>query len=157
MAVSVKTRSPFTLADTPATYARDLERIEIDLLLEGIYRHYGFDFRSYAYSSLKRRLWKRIEAEGLPTISELQNLVLHDTSAMERLLFDLSVTVSAMFRDPGFYRVFRQKVIPLLRTYPFIRIWQAGCSRKASTIGPGSMPRTSTKWCWRGRGTGSIR
>jgi chemotaxis protein methyltransferase CheR len=128
MAVSVKTRSPFTLADTPATYARDLERIEIDLLLEGIYRHYGFDFRSYAYSSLKRRLWKRIEAEGLPTISELQNLVLHDTSAMERLLFDLSVTVSAMFRDPGFYRVFRQKVIPLLRTYPFIRIWHAGCS-----------------------------
>jgi chemotaxis protein methyltransferase CheR len=128
MVVSVKTRSPFTLADTPATYARDLERIEIDLLLEGIYRHYGFDFRSYAYSSLKRRLWKRIEAEGLPTISELQNLVLHDSAAMERLLFDLSVTVSAMFRDPGFYRVFRQKVVPLLRTYPFIRIWHAGCS-----------------------------
>jgi chemotaxis protein methyltransferase CheR len=123
----VSTRS-LTLADTPATYARDLERIEIDLLLEGIYRHYGFDFRSYAYSSLKRRLWKRIEAEGLPTISELQNLVLHDTSAMERLLFDLSVTVSSMFRDPGFYRTFRQKVVPLLRTYPFIRIWHAGCS-----------------------------
>jgi chemotaxis protein methyltransferase CheR len=64
----------------------------------------------------------------VPTISELQNLVLHDPAAMERLLFDLSVTVSAMFRDPGFYRVFRQKVVPLLRTYPFIRLWHAGCS-----------------------------
>src|SRR5688500_1307858 len=116
------------LADTPATYARDLERIEIDLLLEGVYRHYGFDFRSYAYSSLKRRLWKRIEAEKLKSISELQNKVLHDQAAMERLLVDLSVTVSAMYRDPLFYAAFREKVVPLLRTYPFIRIWHAGCS-----------------------------
>jgi chemotaxis protein methyltransferase CheR len=128
MAVSVKTPSPFRLADTPKSYARDLERVEIDLMLEGVYRHYGFDFRSYAYSSLKRRLWKRIEAEGLETVSMLQNLVLHDESAMERLLLDLSITVSAMFRDPGFYQAFRTKVVPLLRTYPFIRLWHAGCS-----------------------------
>ena len=116
------------LADTPAAYARELERIEIDVLLEAIFRHYGFDFRSYAYSSLKRRLWKRIEAERLRTVSQLQDLVLHDESAMERLLLDLSVSVSAMFRDPNFYAAFRQQVIPMLRTYPFIRIWHAGCS-----------------------------
>ena len=116
------------LADTPAAYARELERIEIDVLLEAIFRHYGFDFRSYAYSSLKRRLWKRIEAERLRTVSQLQDLVLHDANAMERLLLDLSVSVSAMFRDPNFYAAFRQKVIPMLRTYPFIRIWHAGCS-----------------------------
>ena len=116
------------LADTPAAYARELERIEIDVLLEAIFRHYGFDFRSYAYSSLKRRLWKRIEAEGLRTVSQLQDLVLHDEAAMERLLLDLSVSVSAMFRDPNFYAAFREKVIPMLRTYPFIRIWHAGCS-----------------------------
>lgn len=121
-------QNPVALADTPSDYARDLEQVEIDLLLEGVFRHYGFDFRSYAYSSLKRRLWKRIEAEGLNTVSELQNLVLHDQSAMERLLIDLSVTVSAMFRDPLFYRAFRDRVVPVLRTYPFIRIWHAGCS-----------------------------
>lgn len=116
------------LADTPASYSRDLERIEIDLLLQGIFRQYGFDFRSYALSSLKRRLWKRIEAEGLSTISELQHHVLHNTDVMERLLMDLSVNVSAMFRDPTFYASFRERVVPVLRTYPFIRIWHAGCS-----------------------------
>ena len=117
-----------TLPDTPATYARDLERIEVDLLMEGIFRHYGFDFRSYAYSSLKRRLWKRITAEGLQSISELQDRVLHDAAVMEKLLLDLSINVSSMFRDPSFYRCFRTQVIPVLRTYPFIRIWHAGCS-----------------------------
>jgi chemotaxis protein methyltransferase CheR len=117
-----------TLPDTPPTYARDLERIEVELLLEGIFRHYGFDFRSYAYSSLKRRLWKRITAEGLRSISELQDRVLHDAAIMEKLLLDLSINVSSMFRDPSFYRCFRTAVIPVLRTYPFIRIWHAGCS-----------------------------
>ena len=84
--------------------------------------------RSYAYSSIKRRLWKRIHAEGLQTISQLQDRVLHDRDAIERLLLDLSINVTAMFRDPGFYRAFREQVIPILRTYPFIRIWHAGCS-----------------------------
>jgi chemotaxis protein methyltransferase CheR len=116
------------LPDTPATYDRELERIEIELLLEGIYRHYGFDFRGYAYSSLKRRLWKRMEQEGLRRISGLQERVLHDPALMEQLLLDLSINVTAMFRDPGFYVAFREKVVPLLRTYPFIRIWHAGCS-----------------------------
>jgi chemotaxis protein methyltransferase CheR len=117
-----------SLPDTPASYARNLERIEVDLLLEGVYRHYGFDFRSYAYSSLKRRLWKRIYAEGLSSISELQSRVLHDPAMMEKLLLDLSINVSAMFRDPSFYRCLREKVVPVLRTYPFIRVWHAGCS-----------------------------
>ena len=116
------------LPDTPTGYRSDLERIEVDLLLEGIYRQYGFDFRSYAFSSLKRRLWKRIQAEGLGSISELQARVLHDPSALQRLLLDLSVNVSTMFRDPGFYVAFREKVVPVLRTYPFIRLWHAGCS-----------------------------
>jgi chemotaxis protein methyltransferase CheR len=116
------------LPDTPATYPRELERIEIELLLEGIFRHYGFDFRTYAYSSLKRRLWKRIEQEKMETVSDLQRRVLHDPAAMERLLLDLSVNVTAMFRDPGFYAAFREKVVPMLRTYPFIRVWHAGCS-----------------------------
>src|SRR6187397_1018272 len=106
-----------SLPGAPLSYSPDLERLEIELLLEGVFRHYGFDFRSYAYASIRRRLWKRIESEALHSISELQALVLHDNDAMERLLLDLSVSVTAMFRDPGFYEVFRTDVIPLLRTY----------------------------------------
>lgn len=106
----------------------DLENVEIKLLAEGIYEHYGFDFRDYSQPSLKRRIWKRIYAEGLNTISGLQEKVLHDPAVMERLLLDLSINTTAMFRDPTFYLAFRQRVVPLLRTYPFVRIWHAGCS-----------------------------
>lgn len=117
-----------TLAPPPITYDPDTERIEISLLLEGIYRQYGFDFRTYAYSSIRRRIWKRIEAERLASVSALQERVLHDRATMERLLHDLSVNVTAMFRDPEFYVTFREKVVPHLRTYPFVRIWHAGCA-----------------------------
>jgi chemotaxis protein methyltransferase CheR len=120
-------RSPM-MPGPPSGYDADLERVEIELLLEGIFRQYGFDFRSYAYASIRRRLWKRVEAEGLVNLSELQARVLHQPDALERLLLDLSVNVTAMFRDPLFYVAFRERVIPLLRTYPFIRIWHAGCS-----------------------------
>jgi len=126
MALPVNDGSP--LEGPPVSYDPELERVEIELLLEGVFRHYGFDFRSYAYASIRRRLWKRVEAERLDSISGLQALVLHDSKAMDRLLLDLTISVTAMFRDPDFYRVFRQEVVPLLRTYPFIRIWHAGCS-----------------------------
>ena len=114
----------------PAAPASDpeLERLEIELLLEAVHRRYGFDFREYAQASLKRRLYRRLDAEGLQTISELQAKLLHEPPCMERLLLDLSINVTAMFRDPSFYRAFREKVVPLLRTYPFTRIWCAGCS-----------------------------
>ena len=115
-------------AQPPLAYDAHLERLEVELLLEAIYRHYGFDFRAYAFPSIRRRIWKRIHAEELTTVTALQERVLHDKDAMERLLLDLSINVTAMFRDPGFYRAFRNDVIPLLRTYPFIRVWHAGCS-----------------------------
>ena len=115
-------------ASDVSRYDPELERIEIELLLEGVFRNYGFDFRSYAYASIRRRLWKRMDAEGLETVSALQARVLHEPQLMEKLLLDLSINVTAMFRDPTFYRAFRENVIPILRTYPFIRIWHAGCS-----------------------------
>lgn len=121
-------QAPSSLPGPPAAYDEALERVEIELLLEGVFRQYGFDFRSYAYASIRRRLWKRVEAESLTNLSELQARVLHDAEAMERLLLDLSVNVTAMFRDPLFYVAFRAAVIPMLRTYPFLRIWHAGCS-----------------------------
>ncbi len=111
----------------------DREDIEIDALLEAVYRYYGFDFRQYARPSLRRRLWRRADLEGATTVSGLQERLLHDRACMERLLLDLSINVTAMFRDPTFYASFRTTVIPLLRTYPFIRIWSAGCSTGEET------------------------
>ena len=111
----------------------ELERIEIELLLEAIDRHYGFDFRGYALGSLRRRLWRTAAEEGVQSISGLQEKVLHDPEAMERLLTGLSVNVTTMFRDPTFYVAFREHVVPLLRTYPFIRVWNAGCSTGEET------------------------
>src|SRR3990170_6435332 len=116
------------MPSTNGSGGRDLEQLEIQLLLEAIYRHYGFDFREYAPASLKRRLERRMNAEQVRTVSALQDRVLHDPQVMERLLLDLSINVTAMFRDPSFYVAFRQHVVPLLRTYPFTRIWVAGCS-----------------------------
>ncbi|UBF28920.1 protein-glutamate O-methyltransferase CheR [Kovacikia minuta CCNUW1] len=121
--------TPHPTSHTPRpTPSPDLEEIEIQLLLEGVYRLYGFDFRNYAPSSLKRRVRNLMEAEALSSISALQDRVLHDTSCMERFLLGVTVHVTAMFRDPGFFVRFRNQVVPLLSTYPFIRIWHAGCS-----------------------------
>lgn len=109
-------------------YKSELEEIEIQLLLEGVYRYYGFDFRNYAMTSLKRRIWNMLQTEKLASISRLQEKVLHDPACMQRFLLGLSVNVTSMFRDPDFYVAFRNQVVPLLHTYPFIRIWHAGCS-----------------------------
>ncbi len=105
-----------------------LEDIEIQLLLEGVYRYWGHDFRNYALSSLKRRIHHFLKKEGCTSISDLQARVLHDRECLERFLLSLTVNVTSMFRDPSFYLALRKEVIPLLRTYPFIRIWHAGCS-----------------------------
>ena len=132
--VPILSAAPSVAAPAPARDERaplgipPLERLEIELLLEAIFRHYGFDFRSYAFSSLRRRLAKRMEGEGLKTLSGLQERVLHERACLERLLKDLSVNVTAMFRDPTFFLAFRRDVVPLLRTYPSLRIWHAGCS-----------------------------
>ena len=125
MAVPLSTPSePEALASPD----RDVEQLELELLLEAVYRRYGLDFRQYAQASLKRRLYRRVHAEGLQTLSQLQDRLLHDPPCMERLLVDLSINVTSMFRDPSFYVAFREKIVPALHTYPFTRIWCAGCS-----------------------------
>jgi chemotaxis protein methyltransferase CheR len=106
----------------------NLEAIEAKLLLEAVFQHYGYDFRDYASASIRRRITARMEAEGANSISGLQGRVLHERACMERLLRQLTVHVTSMFRDPGFYLTFRETVVPLLATYPFVRIWHAGCS-----------------------------
>ena len=115
--------------EAPEGRLRHSSELEIELLLEGVYRHYGFDFRAYAHASLmRRRCGSAWRPRGLRTISGCTTRLLHDPDVMERLLLDLSINVTAMFRDPTFYLAFREQVVPLLRTYPFMRIWHAGCS-----------------------------
>lgn len=106
----------------------DSELNEIHGLLDAVYRQYGFDFRDYAHASIRRRILSRVQAERVRDVAELQERVLRDPDCMERLLLTCTVHVTSMFRDPGFYHVFRGTIIPLLRTYPFVRIWHAGCS-----------------------------
>ena len=106
----------------------DLEDIEIRLLLEGVYLHYGYDFREYAPASLKRRIGDLMRDEKAESLSQLQDRILHDPACFDRFVIALTVNVTSMFRDPNFYLAFRTKVVPLLKTYPFVRIWHAGCS-----------------------------
>jgi chemotaxis protein methyltransferase CheR len=128
MAVRPQRAEGLTDASSVRGDAVDLEKIELDCMLEAVYRRYGFDFREYAPASLRRRVNRRVQLEGLPSISALQERLLREPELMERLLLDLSINVTAMFRDPSFYAAMRKQVVPLLKTYPFTRIWVAGCS-----------------------------
>jgi chemotaxis protein methyltransferase CheR len=102
--------------------------VEMALVLEAIERRYGYDLRGYMPDSMKRRLQAALARSGLAHFGELQHRLLHDPVWFASLLDQLTVQVSEMFRDPGFYRVFRERVAPILRTYPTLKIWHAGCS-----------------------------
>jgi chemotaxis protein methyltransferase CheR len=104
------------------------EDIELALLLDGIFRKYNYDFRDYAMASIKRRMKQARERFHCQSYSALQDLVLHDESVLPVLLSYLTVQVSEMFRDPGYFQAIREKVIPHLRTYPSLKVWIAGCS-----------------------------
>lgn len=104
------------------------EDVELELLLEAIYRKYDYDFRGYSRASIKRRLSRTAERFGCRTLSLLQDRVLHDPSALPQLLGDFTVQVSEMFRDPSYFRALRENVVPHLKTYPSLKVWVAGCS-----------------------------
>jgi chemotaxis protein methyltransferase CheR len=106
----------------------DVERIEVGLLLDGIRQRWGYDFTHYSHTSLKRRLeLARMEA-GLTRFTELLDLLMHDQRAFNGFLRHMSITVTEMFRDPLFYKAVREQVIPNLKTFPFVKIWHAGCA-----------------------------
>lgn len=111
----------------------DKEWLEVNLVLEAIYQCYGYDFRQYGKASIKRRLQHHLARTGLPHISSLIPYVLHNPEAFRALFFDISVTVTEMFRDPWFFRALREKVLPVLATFPYINIWQAGCATGEET------------------------
>ena len=105
-----------------------IESIEIDLLLEAIYRRYGYDFRSYARASIERRIRQFLSREGGSSISRLIESVLHDEGFFGRLVSYFSIAVTELFRDPFVYRALREKVVPVLKTWPHYKVWHAGCS-----------------------------
>lgn len=103
----------------------DLESVGVQLLFEGVYRWYGYDFREYADAFLRSTIRRFLGSEGEASLSALQEKVLRDPACMERLTAALATRSSKM--DAGFCREFRLRVVPILRTYPFVRIWQVGC------------------------------
>jgi chemotaxis protein methyltransferase CheR len=106
----------------------EIEKIEIELFLEGLYRRYGYDFRQYARASVGRRVRNLLSKTGSHHICDLLAPMLHDEEFAQQAIYEFSITVTEMFRDPNFYSALREKVVPYLKTYPFIRVWVAGCS-----------------------------
>jgi chemotaxis protein methyltransferase CheR len=106
----------------------EAEAIEIELVLEAIHRRYGYDLRQYVPDTIERRMRAALARSGLKHFGELQHRLLNDADWFTRLLDQLTVQVSEMFRDPAFYRAFRERVVPVLRTYPELKLWHAGCA-----------------------------
>ncbi|MDP6924591.1 MAG: protein-glutamate O-methyltransferase CheR [Candidatus Scalindua sp.] len=104
------------------------DRIEFDLILQAIYQKYGYDFRDYAKASIRRRLRNQLSKSNLKTISEMQHKLLNDKNFFDRLLLDLTINVTEMFRDPPFFKAIREIVLSELKKQPFIKVWHAGCS-----------------------------
>jgi chemotaxis protein methyltransferase CheR len=107
---------------------KKLEAIEIEALLEVLHRHYGYDFRSYAKASITRRIKGLVLKYKLKYISELIPLLLHEGNKFKYFVYDLSIPVTEMFRDHQFFLSIRKNVIPYLKTYPYVKIWHAGCA-----------------------------
>ncbi len=108
--------------------ADELIDLEIKLLMEGVFQVYGYDFREYSEASLRRRLTQWLSGSGYATLSLAQSDLLRDRTLLDSLLRGITVNVSEMFRDPSFFKAIREQVVPFLKTYPFIRIWHAGCA-----------------------------
>lgn len=106
----------------------ETEKIEIDLLLEAVFKKYGYDFRHYARASIERRIRQFIPKSGCRSILEMVEKLLRDEAFFAAMVRDFSITVTELFRDPTVYSSIREKVIPLLDTHPFIKIWHAGCA-----------------------------
>jgi chemotaxis protein methyltransferase CheR len=120
--------APAELSAPSAGPAPFTQHLELRLLLESIFARYHYDFRGYATGSLLRRIGRALDVFGCKTVSALQEMVLHQEEAFARLLPFLTVPVSDMFRDPPYFRFLRDHVVPVLRTYPSLKIWVAGCS-----------------------------
>jgi len=124
----IETQGSFLVLKWLSMNKIEIEEIEIDLLLEAIYKRYGYDFRHYSRSSINRRIKHFLSISGLKSITAMTEKLLFDNSFFQSMVNNFSITVTEMFRDPKFYLTLREEVIPFLKTYPFIKIWHAGCA-----------------------------
>lgn len=106
----------------------EIENLEVELLVEAVFKRYGNDFRHYSRASLKRRIHHFLGKTDFARVSEMIPRLLYDRTFFDSLLYGLSVTVTEMFRDPGAYQAIREKVVGFLKTYPFVKVWHAGCA-----------------------------
>ncbi len=105
-----------------------IEKLEIELFLEALYQRYGYDFRHYAKASVRRRVRRLATKYGYAHISDMLSPLLHNKTFAQAAIYDFSITVTEMFRDPDFYKAVRVRLIPYLKTFPFIKAWVAGCA-----------------------------
>jgi len=124
----VRHAGPDLEADAIPTGDTSLEDLELRLLMEGVFALSGYDFRNYILPMLRRRVWQCVRDEHLRTISGFQEKALHDPDCLSRLVQALCINVTSLFRRPEFFEVLCRQVLPRLHTYPFIRIWHAGCA-----------------------------
>jgi len=105
-----------------------LKAEEIKQILDDLYEVHGYDFSNYSPASLKRRLLRLFEMDHFPAYAEFRHRIRNDKDYIKKVVEEITVNVTEMFRDPSFYKALRDEIIPLIRMKPFIRIWHAGCS-----------------------------
>jgi chemotaxis protein methyltransferase CheR len=120
--------APEPAPDAAPDAGADVLGIEIDCLLEAVFRRWGYDFRDYSRAHVRRRLLHRMELSGMDSVPAMMHRALTDREFFGSLLAVLSINITEMFRDPPFYRALREEIVPRLRTWPFVKIWHAGCS-----------------------------
>ncbi len=101
---------------------------DVDILLNDLLDQYGYDFTDYSMASLKRRVNRLFSIDKFPSFAEFRFRLKNDEHYLTRFVEEITVNVTEMFRDPSFYKTLRSEVLPILSTYPLIRIWHAGCS-----------------------------
>lgn len=102
--------------------------VEVECLMEALYLSWGYDFRDYSRASLRRRVARYMSDNSFERVADLQHELIRDKKRCHHFVRGVTVNVTDMFRDPIFYQVIREQVIPVLRSHPFIKIWHAGCS-----------------------------
>lgn len=105
-----------------------VEDIEIKLFLDALYQRHGYDFRSYSMSHIKRRIHIKLKKDNLDNISQMIHKILYEKDYYEEVIREFSINVTEMFRDPSFFKYFREEIVPILKTYPQLKIWHAGCA-----------------------------
>ena len=113
---------------SPEMNEHEIQNMEIGVLLEAIYQRYGYDFRSYARASIERRANDFLAEHQCGNFSEVTGRVLRDRSFFYKLIQKFSIPVTEMFRDPFVFSSLRENVLPMLRTWPYFKIWHAGCA-----------------------------